>query len=154
MQKSKGKVNKLKQSAPVDPEKFRQMKQLEQQSTPKNTKKLLKDFSRQSPNIKITLDELKTKSKNQQEDSFAMEEIERLLGATEFDDQLDANNAKLHKALFLSLAELKKFKTSEKELMQKVRNLESMIQNGRPENIDDTMANTSKFGKNMLGDQI
>lgn len=34
-------------------------------------------------------------------EKMAYDEIEKLLGSTDFDDQLDANNIKLHRALLL-----------------------------------------------------
>lgn len=45
-------------------------------------------------------------------------EIEKLLNAASFEE--DANNARLHKALVLALAQLRQFKLSEKELNDKV----------------------------------
>ena len=43
---------------------------------------------------------------------MASEEIEKLLDSTDFDDQLDANNIKLHRALLLQQLQLRQFQSN------------------------------------------
>ena len=81
-------------------------------------------------NFKISADQL-----------MAQDEIEKLLGSTDFDDQLDANNIKLHRALLLQQLQLKQFQNNTEHLMQKVDKLETILTDNK-----NALTNTSKFG--------